>query len=90
VPDGFRTDLNTASGEHASERAGAAPDVEYGADLELLGQRHVHIEIAAVRIERVVDPSEPRIVEDGINHNAMRSSARPPSFEDEPVPHKTG
>jgi len=46
------------------------PDVEDAADPELLGDRRVHHEVVAVRIERVVDPGQPRLLEQRIRHHS--------------------
>ena len=72
-----RYDLDAASCEHAGKRAGTATNVEHGSDLELFNQRHVHVEIAAVGIERVIDLSQPGIVEDCIGHQAIMSPLPP-------------
>ena len=53
------------------KRPCAETDVEHGSGLELIDHRHVHVEIGAVGIERVVDPSQPGIVEDGVGHNGI-------------------
>jgi hypothetical protein len=66
-------DVETAVGEEERERPRAASDVEDGASAELLGDGDVDVEIAAVRIERVVDRRQPRMLEGRVGHSAPRS-----------------
>ena len=56
------------SGQSNGEFAGAASDVEHRTDPELVRQREVVIEVAAVPIEVVVDVGEPLRREDGVGH----------------------
>ena len=55
-------------GEQERERAGPAADVQYTTGAELVGDRSVDLEVAAVGIERVVQRGQPRVLEDGVGH----------------------
>jgi hypothetical protein len=71
-----RGHLDAPPGERAGERARATADVEHGAGPELLGQLDVDVEVAAVRVERVVDLCEPWILEDGVGHPPIVAPSR--------------
>ena len=69
-------DVDATACEKAGEGACAAPDVEGTAGPELLGDRRVHHQVAAVRIERIVDPGQPRFLEQRIRHDGTPQGAR--------------
>jgi hypothetical protein len=55
-------DIASGAGEHDGERAGAATEVEDAGRAQLRDDRQVEVEVAAVRVEQVVDAGDPRIV----------------------------
>jgi hypothetical protein len=60
--------LQAAFGQQQREGAGPAADIEYAAGADLVSDVDVHIEIASVRVERVVDRRQPRVLEDVVSH----------------------
>ena len=60
--------LYAALGQQAREGPGPAPDVKHRAGSDLGDKAGVEIQIGAIGIERVVDLSEPRVLEDQISH----------------------
>jgi hypothetical protein len=56
--------LEPAGGEHQREGAGPAAGVHHAAGAELFRDPHVDVEIAPIRIERVVDRRQTWVVED--------------------------
>jgi hypothetical protein len=72
-------DLQAAPGQQAGERAGAAADIQDGPGPELAGHRGIGIEIAAVRVERIVDLRQPGHLKVRISHaQDPTAGARPP------------
>ena len=49
------------------------PDVQHATSAELVGDRAVDLEVAAVGVERVVHRGQPRMLEDGVSHAARRA-----------------
>ncbi len=62
--------LVAAIGQQKGESAGSATDIQYAMSPELLRDSDVHIEVAPVGVERVIDRGQPRILEYGISHAA--------------------
>ena len=56
------------------ERPGATADVQDAPGAELVGDGEVHVEVAAVRIERVVHRRQPRVLEDRVSHSLLPST----------------
>ncbi|GAA5098195.1 hypothetical protein GCM10025760_33150 [Microbacterium yannicii] len=54
--------------EHQSEHSCPAADVQDPLRTELVRDRNVRVEVGPVGIQRIVEPREPRIVEDGVRH----------------------
>ena len=50
--------------------AGSATDIQHPMSTELLRDSDVYIEVAPVRVERVIDRGQPRMLEYGISHAA--------------------
>ena len=66
--------VEAAFGQEQRERPGATTDVQDAPGPELVGDGEVHIEIAAVRIERVVHRRQPRVLEDRVSHSPLPST----------------
>ena len=62
-------DGHPAHSEHACKRAGAAAHVEHGERAELIHHRDVVVEIRPIRVQRVIDRGEPRVIENRIGHD---------------------
>src|SRR5439155_24002747 len=60
--------LKAAIGEKLCERACSASDVQHATRTELLRNGDVHIEVAPIGVERVIDGGQPRVLEYGISH----------------------
>jgi len=73
--------LDPPIGQHQREHARPGSDIQHPPRPELLGDRHIHIEVAAIRIKRVVDRGQPRVLKDVVSHvdHAMPQSRRTPS-----------
>jgi hypothetical protein len=67
-------DVEAARGEQQGERAGAAADVEHAPRAELLRDRHVGVEVGALALEEVVERSEARVGEGGVEHRYFGGS----------------
>ncbi len=61
---------------HAGERAGATTDIQDAGRLELVNHRRIHVEIAAVGVQRVVDGRQPRIIEQPVRHRSTLEPVR--------------
>jgi len=57
-----------ALGQGAGERSRPAPDVENAAGAELVDDRRIDVEVAPIGIQGVVNPGQPRILEQRISH----------------------
>src|SRR5690606_31428806 len=55
--------------EHAREGPGPTADVEHRPGIDLARDGCIDVEVATVRVERVVDRRQPRLVEDPIRHH---------------------
>jgi hypothetical protein len=67
-----------AVGQQQREHPGPAPDIQHCARAELVGDRRVGIEVAAVRIQRVVDRRQPRVLETRICHRTTLNTSPGP------------
>lgn len=61
-------DLEAPLGDHQRERAGAAAHVQHAPRLQLGDDRGVRVQVAAVRVQRVVDSGEARMLEEVVGH----------------------
>jgi hypothetical protein len=61
-----------AVGKKQGECAGPATHIRNPASAHLFGDRYVHLEVAAVGIQRGVDRRQPRVLEDVVSHSADR------------------
>src|SRR5437879_2468589 len=68
--------FETAIRQQQRERAGPAPDVQHAARAELVRDRDIYIEVAAIGVERVVDRSQPWVLEYVVRHSGHQSNAR--------------
>ena len=69
-------DVDTPPCQQARERSGAAADVEHRASTELVDEVDVDVQIAAIRVERVIYPRQPGILEEGVGHAPIVSGRR--------------
>jgi hypothetical protein len=67
-------DIEPSTGQEERERARTAADVEHAPGAELLRDARVHLEVAAVGLERVVDLSQSRVLDHVVGH---RDTVRP-------------
>jgi len=65
--------LEAATGEKQREGPCAAADVHHAVSVELVRDVDVGLEIGPVRVERVIDRREPRVLEDRIGHERKPS-----------------
>jgi hypothetical protein len=63
-----RRHVDVSSGELAGEGSRAASDIEHRVGAQLDHHVDVHVEVGAVRVERVVDPGQSRVLEHGVGH----------------------
>jgi hypothetical protein len=70
-------DVQATAGEQARECAGAAPHVQDAARPEFGSHRGVAVQVAAVRIERVVEPGQTGVIEERIRHAAQPTGREP-------------
>ena len=61
-------DVDTPLRQQARERSGAAADVEHRASTEFVDEVDVDVQIAAIRVERVIYPRQPGMLEEGVGH----------------------
>src|SRR5690606_29876186 len=66
-------DIDATQGELAGESAGTASHVEDRPSSELLHHRRIHVQVAAVRVERVVQTRQTRVIEDRIGGHDLES-----------------
>ena len=69
-------DVDAPPCQQARERSGAAADVEHRPSAELVDELDVDVQIAAIRVERVIDPRQPGVLEEGVGHAPIVSGRR--------------
>ena len=67
-----RDHLQAACGQQQGEGSGSTTDVEHAPGSELVGDRDVHVEVAAIRIERIVNRCQTGMLEDRVGHSPAR------------------
>lgn len=71
------SDVQAPARQHAGEGAGTAAEIEHAARTELGGHGRVDIQVTAIRIKRVVDACQPRMLEDRVSHGVEPTSGKP-------------
>jgi len=64
----YTGDLEASGGQKERERARPTADVQHAPSAKLLRNSQIHIEVAPVSVERVIDCCEPWILEEVVSH----------------------
>ncbi len=64
----YTGDLEASLSQEERERARPTTDVQHAPSAKLSSNTQIHIEVAAVSVERVIDCSEPWMLEDVVSH----------------------
>ena len=61
-------DFEACLGQQAGKSAGTAADVYYGTSADFVDDRQVHVQVAAIGVEIVVDVSQSGLIKDPVGH----------------------